>query len=118
MSEGKKFGVSQLAFCRHCFSTCPPRAPTLSRVSTLSLKKRSGRNLFHEPTPTPDPFLPLPLPQVHLCEAEKCPSPERDDEQRDGDGGDEEDGGGGGGGGSRLRVLVRSIWKGAAEGER
>ena len=54
---------------------------------------------------------------MHLCEAEKCSSPERDDEQRDGEvDGDGDDSGSGGGG--RLRVLVRSIWKGASEGER
>ena len=53
---------------------------------------------------------------MHLCEAEKCPSPERDDEQRvDGDEAVDEDESGGGG---RLRVVVRSIWKGASEGER
>ena len=57
--------------------------------------------------------------QVHLCEAEKCPSPERDDEQRvDGDDDVDEPESGGGSGGSRLRVVVRSIWKGASEAER
>ena len=57
---------------------------------------------------------------MHLCEAEKCPSPERDGEQRvDGDDAvDEDESGCGGSGGSRLRVVVRSIWKGASEGER
>ena len=50
---------------------------------------------------------------MHLCEAEKCPSPERDDEQRDTVDDEDENGGGG-----RLRVVVRSIWKGASEGER
>ena len=54
--------------------------------------------------------------QVHLCEAEKCPSPERDGEQRvDGDDAVDDNESGGGG---RLRVVVRSIWKGASEAER